>query len=139
MNSPETIIVVEDSKPNRVILCNLLKKLGYNVLEATNGFVALEQLEIVSRDHSKKLVAILSDIMMPDMDGITLLREIRNKKETESLPFVFITAMADKTSIMQAKDLKATGYLLKPVSMERVLKLLNEVFPGRTFKVPESA
>lgn len=127
----ETILVVEDSAPNRTILVHLLKKLGYEVMEAENGEIAWQQLEKFPSDQS--VVAILSDIMMPRMDGIELLKCVRSSSRYKTLPFVLITAVSDKEHIMQAKSLSASGYILKPVTFQRVLTKLQELFPEKHF------
>ncbi|MGE3974194.1 MAG: response regulator [Bdellovibrionales bacterium] len=127
----ETVVVAEDSAPNRSILCHLLKKLGYEVLEAEDGQKALEMLK--ENMASKKIVAIFSDIMMPNMDGITFLKTIRADEQTKDMPFIFITAVSDKDNIIQAKALNVNGYILKPVTFQRVLSKLQELFPAKTY------
>ncbi len=127
----ETIIVAEDSAPNRTILCHLLKKLGYDVIEAEDGQKAWKLL----KEHmsEKKIVAVLSDIMMPNMDGIQFLKNVREDESTKAIPFVLITAVSDKEYIMQAKTLNVNGYILKPVTFQRVLSKLTELFPQKKF------
>src|SRR5690606_5506311 len=108
----ETIIVAEDSQVNRKILVHLLVKLGYNVCEYENGKLAWEAF---ARQDPKDPVAIFSDIMMPEMDGISFLRHVRNDSPNKEVPFVLLTAVSDKDSIVEAKGLNVNGYLLKPV------------------------
>jgi len=127
----ETIIVAEDSAPNRTILCHLLKKLGYDVLEAEDGQKAWNLIQ--EHKAHKKIVAILSDIMMPNIDGIQFLKQVRGDETLKTIPFVLITAVSDKEYIMQAKALHVNGYILKPVTFQRVLAKLQELFPGRAF------
>src|SRR6056297_1781706 len=122
----ELIIVAEDSPPNRKILVHLLEKLGYEVEGYENGAKAIQAL----KDESKgNLVAILSDIMMPEMDGIEFLKEIRSNDSTKDLPFVLITAVSDKEYIVEAKAHQVNGYILKPVTFDRVTNKLKELFP----------
>src|SRR5690242_1646360 len=120
----ELILVAEDSAPNRTILVHLLKKLGYDVIETANGKHAWEELEKLPKD--KNIAAILSDIMMPEKDGIELLRSVRATERYSRVPFVLITAVSDKDYIMQAKSLNVSGYILKPVTFQRVLSKLQE-------------
>jgi CheY-like chemotaxis protein len=126
----ETIVVAEDSAPNRKILAHLLTRLGYNVVAAENGEAALKALN--SGEH-KNIVLLISDIMMPVMDGLALLRLVRESADWKTLPVVLITAVVEKEYIVRAKDMNVNGYILKPVTYERVVTKLSELFPGKTF------
>lgn len=126
----DTIVIAEDSAPNRKILAHLLTKLGFDVVACENGEEAWSKLS--SGEH-KNVVAVISDIMMPIMDGIQLLRNVRGRAEFNSTPFVLVTAVSEKEYITQAKELNVSGYILKPVTFQRVTQKLKELFPGRTF------
>ena len=126
----ETIVIAEDSQVNRKILSHLLVKMGYNVMEYENGKLAWEA---VSRGEAKDPVAIFSDVMMPELDGISFLRNVRNEGPNKTVPFVLLTAVSDKESIYEAKKLNVHGYLLKPVSYDKVKKKLSELFPTKKF------
>ena len=126
----ETIVVAEDSPPNRKILVHLLEKLGYEVESCEDGKMAWEKLE---SGELENVVAVLSDIMMPNMDGLQLLKNVRGKEELKHLPFVLITAVSDREYIMQAKEHNVNGYILKPVTFQRVTSKLKEIFPNKIF------
>jgi CheY-like chemotaxis protein len=128
----ELIVVVEDSAPNRKILMHLLGKLGYETLGYENGKLALEAL---FKGEWKNAVAVLSDVMMPEMDGITLLKNIRENAEFKNVPVVLVTAVSDKDYILQAKNHSVNGYILKPVTFQRVQAKLQELFPDKQFPV----
>ena len=128
----ECIVVAEDSPPNRNILVHLLKKLDFEVIEGENGEAALNEMEA---HPDANIVAILSDIMMPKLNGIELLRKVREIDRYKEIPFVLITAVADKDYIIEAKNLNVNGYILKPVTFERVSSKLKELFPDRKFPV----
>lgn len=130
----EYIVVAEDSPPNRTILVLLLKKLGFKVLECEDGDLAWKAME-ANRD--KKIVAVISDIMMPNMDGMELLRRTRSDEFYTKLPFVFVTAVSEKDYIFEAKNLQAQGYILKPVTYKRVAQKIQEIFPSK--KLPQLA
>lgn len=125
----EKIIVAEDSPPNRKILSHLLFKLGYEVADFENGADAWKALE----SDPARVVAVISDIMMPAMDGIQLLQKIRESKQLKDLPVLLITAVSDKDYISQAKNLHVNGYILKPVTFQRVLQKLKTLFPSKIF------
>ncbi len=126
----EYVVVAEDSPPNRTILVLLLKKLGYKVLECEDGEIAWAHIQ---KNSDKNIVAVISDMMMPNMDGMELLRRVRGSEQFEKLPFVFVTAISEKDYIFEAKNLKANGYILKPVTYNRVTQKLKELFPNRQF------
>lgn len=132
MSEPqEKIVVAEDSPPNRKILMHLLQKLGYEVIGCENGENAWEELQKLKTD--KQLVAVISDIMMPTMNGIDLLKKIRESDEFKDLPVLLVTAVSDKEYIFEAKAMNVNGYVLKPVTFQRVTSKLQELFPNKKF------
>ncbi len=133
-SSDEYILVAEDSPPNRTILVLLLKKLGFKVFECEDGQVAWQMLD---QHRDKNVIAIISDIMMPKVDGMELLRRVRADAKYSSHPFVFVTAVSERDYIYEAKNLNAAGYLLKPVTYQRVAQKIKEIFP--TKKLPSIA
>lgn len=127
----ETILIAEDSPPNRKILGHLLEKLDYNVIECSDGQEAWNFY--LKEESVDGLVAIFSDIMMPSMDGLGLLKNVRKTNKYKETPFVLITAVSDKDYIVQAKSLNVSGYILKPVTFQRMTKKLKELFPSKNF------
>ncbi|MBK9037742.1 MAG: response regulator [Bdellovibrionales bacterium] len=126
----EYILIAEDSPPNRKILAHLLKKLDYEVIECVDGQEAWDKH---LKESKINLVAILSDIMMPNLDGIGLLKCVREQSSYKDIPFILITAVSDKDYIVQAKNLSVNGYILKPVTFQRVTSKLKELFPKKKF------
>ncbi len=126
----EKILIAEDSPPNRKILAHLLEKLGYEVIACENGKQGWETLQ---KGPIENLVAVLSDVMMPEMDGISFLRVVRESEKYAQLPFVLVTAVSDKEYILQARALNVSGYVLKPVTFQRVQSKLQELFPQKVF------
>lgn len=126
----EYVVVAEDSPPNRTILVLLLRKMGYRVLECEDGDIAWKA---INENKDKKIVAVISDLMMPNMDGLELLRRVRNDADFKELPFVLVTAVSDKDYIFEAKTLNVNGYILKPVTYKRVSAKLQELFPEKKF------
>ncbi|MBU0943387.1 MAG: response regulator [Proteobacteria bacterium] len=111
----EIILIVEDSLVNRTLLSNLLSRQGYQVWGAENGKAALETLQQGLPD----LIAL--DIMMPDMDGYTLCRQLKEEARTRDIPVIFISSL-DKTED-KLTGFKAGGvdYITKPFQHEEVL------------------
>src|SRR5665213_714084 len=120
----DTIVIAEDSPPNRKILAHLLEKLGFNIIACENGADAWEAMNDAKNE---RIVAVISDIMMPTMDGIQLLRHIRGQENLVALPVILVTAISEKEYIAQAKELKVNGYILKPVTFQRVTSKLQDL------------
>ncbi len=85
-NSNQWIMLVEDDEVTRSLLASLLQKAGWQVQSAENGKVALEHLNVIKPD------LILTDLMMPEMDGFTLIAQIKARREWQHIPVVVLTA-----------------------------------------------
>ncbi len=108
------ILVVDDNATNRRILVKSLGKIGYEVLEACDGFEAVDMATAQSPD------LILLDIMMPGRDGFEVGRILKSQKITESIPFIFLTAKSEAEDIDRAFSLGGSDYLTKPFKMGEV-------------------
>jgi len=119
-----TILVVEDDSTVRELLKYRLGK-HYDVYTATNGEEALDQVETKIPD------LIISDIMMPKMDGFALQSALQSDKNTRVIPFIFLTARADEEARQQGQRKGVDDYITKPFDMEtllsRVERLLERV------------
>ena len=114
------IIIVDDDRNNRIALFESLSRRGYNVSVAENGAIALD----IIRRNPPELV--ITDIGMPEMDGMQLLRELR--KNSRELPVLIITAHATVDTAVEAMKLGACDYLLKPVGSEIINEVVSRVF-----------
>jgi two-component system, sensor histidine kinase and response regulator len=116
--SKATLLVVED-EPNLLLgIRDILELDDYEVILAQNGKQALQALQD-SSDHLPDL--IVSDIMMPHMDGIDLLREVRRRSEWVTIPFIFLTAKGEKADVQRGKLLGVDDYLIKPFDADDLL------------------
>ena len=116
-------LVVDDFSTMRRIVRNLLKELGFtNVEEAEDGAVALGKL----RDGNFEFV--VSDWNMPNMDGLTLLQNVRADAKLKTLPFLMITAEAKKENIIAAAQAGASGYVVKPFTAATLQEKLEKIF-----------
>lgn len=129
-STKETIIIAEDSPPNRKILAHLLNKLGYEVIACEDGAKGWEEY---SSGKHENVVAVISDIMMPNMDGIEFLKSVRGSDKNPEIPFILVTAVSERDYIVEAKKMRVNGYILKPVTFQRVTAKLSELFPTKTF------
>lgn len=116
------ILFVDDLETNRYLLRTVLTAFGYEILEATNGVEALE----LARRECPDL--IISDILMPQMDGFTLCRECQRDETLRAIPFVFYTATyTDSRDEQLALSLGAARFITKPIKNEEFLAILREV------------
>jgi CheY-like chemotaxis protein len=129
------VLIVEDSVPNRAILALLLRRIGFDVVECDNGDEAWRMIKATG----EKFAAVLSDLMMPEVDGIELLRRVRADEQLVELPFVLVTAVSDREQIFHAKNLNANGYILKPITQKRIELKMRELFPDQAVKAAQSA
>jgi CheY-like chemotaxis protein len=128
----DVILILEDSAPNQNILKRILEKCGYSVLAADDGKIGVGLLEKIKIENLN-LTAIISDIMMPNMDGHQFLEHVKNREDLKAVPFVFLTAVGDKQNVIEAKKWGVNGYLLKPITMDKIKAKLKELFPKRQF------
>jgi two-component system KDP operon response regulator KdpE len=106
------VLVVDDEPPIRKLLRMGLSAQGYDVLDAPNGKTALELLD-------EKPNLIILDLGLPDIDGLELLRRIRNRQE--GLPVVVLSSRGDEAGKVAALDLGADDYVTKPFGMDELL------------------
>lgn len=115
------LLIVDDNATNRKLLRAQLESEGHSVVDAING---VEALKILDRNG---VDGVVSDILMPDMDGYRLCLEIRKKEKTCGLPFIFYTSTYSSPQDQQlAKTVGADNYLSKPASTEIILRALQE-------------
>jgi CheY-like chemotaxis protein len=113
------VLVVDDDARNIFALTTVLENQEMDVMSATNGRHAIELIE-----NTPDLSVVLMDIMMPEMDGYTTIREIRKKPEFRSLPILALTAKAMKGDREKCLEAGASDYVAKPVNTEQLLSML---------------
>ncbi|PDT89831.1 DNA-binding response regulator [Bradyrhizobium sp. Y36] len=113
--APIKVLVIDDEPPIRKLLRMGLTTQGYEILEASNGKIALEKL-------GEAPALIILDLGLPDVQGHELLRTIRARNE--SVPIVVLSSRGDEAGKVQALDLGADDYLTKPFGMEELLARL---------------
>ena len=127
------ILTVDDNSQNLYLLEVLLKTNGYIVDQASNGVEALESA------HKNKPDLIITDILMPTMDGFSLCRTWKNDSELSSIPFIFYTATyTEKKDEDFALSLGADRFVIKPQSPEDLLKIINETLDEQKGKSSKS-
>ena len=122
---PIDVLIVDDSAAIRKILQRMLRQAGLDlgkVLEAGDGIEALEKLS------SQHVDLILSDINMPNMDGIQLLSILKSSADLKQVPVIMITTEGGEAKVMEAVQLGANGYVRKPFTADQIKEKLLGLF-----------
>lgn len=117
-NTAPTILVVEDEQIYRSLLEQTLQENGYQTVGASNGEEALQLLERIRAD------LILSDVRMPKMDGYTFYQRVRESPLLQTIPFLFLTALADKHHMVKGLELGVDDYITKPIDVDSLLAVI---------------
>jgi len=122
--SYKTILVVDDNPDTVTLVKTLLEANGYGVQTAYNG------LEVFSRLEEQKPDLIFLDIMMPQMDGMAVLKRLKGTAETSSIPVIMLTAKVQYEDMIESYELGADYYIFKPFTNTQLIKGINYVFSG---------
>ena len=115
------ILLVDDNKDLRDLASNFLTEFGHKVTECENGKFALVELE------KDKYHIILSDIRMPVMDGIQLLKRVKQSPKLKDIPIILITGEPSPELEEESINYGVFGYLLKPFNIEELLFLIEKI------------
>ncbi len=114
MNPPEKILIVDDTPTNIRLLTEALEPLGYEILAASNGG---QGLKIAARSRPD---LILLDVVMPDMDGYSVCRTLKEDAVTREIPVLFVTAKEETRHVLKGFQVGAVDYIPKPFQVEEV-------------------
>jgi two-component system, chemotaxis family, chemotaxis protein CheY len=120
-----TVLVVDDFSTMRRIVRNILRELEFkDILEADDGSSAVEILK------SQKVDLVVSDWNMPKMTGLDLLKFVRSNEPTKDLPFLMVTAEAQKENIVEAVKARVSNYIIKPFTAITLSEKLAKILPN---------
>lgn len=128
MKKQLTILIVDDNPENLSVLGNILGKNGHNLIFAQNGVVALNVAK------KRKPTLILLDIMMPNMDGFEVCRQLKQNVTLAEIPVIFLTAKTEKEDVITGLKLGAVDYVTKPFNQEELLARVNTHLELQTAK-----
>jgi two-component system chemotaxis response regulator CheY len=127
MASGIRFLVVDDFSTMRRIIKNFLNELGYtNVAEADDGKTALPVLKAGNIDF------LITDWNMPGMQGLELLREVRNDPATKKLPVLMVTAEAKREQIVEAAQAGVNGYVVKPFTAQALKDKIDKILASQS-------
>jgi two-component system chemotaxis response regulator CheY len=116
-----TILAVDDSASMRQMVRFTLEGAGYKVVQAEDGVEALQLAKASTAD------LVLTDVNMPRMDGITLVRELRTLDQYKGIPMLVLTTESGQDTKMRGKQAGATGWIVKPFNPEQLLATIAKV------------
>jgi two-component system, chemotaxis family, chemotaxis protein CheY len=117
----KTILIVDDSESIREVVNFTLENEGYNVLIGNDGKDALKFLD------GQNIDLVITDLHMPEMNGIELIKEIRKMESYQRIPILFLTTESQASKKMEAKEAGATGWIIKPFVPAKLLAAINKV------------
>lgn len=128
--SNHKVLIVDDNEVDRKLIAKTLDKMGCIVLTAVDGEIGLHLA------LSEKPDLILSDNNMPNMDGLTMCRELRENEETRDIPVIFLTGNASPAMVIDCFDMtNVDNYMCKPINtkllMTQIEDILNEHLPKK--------
>ncbi len=120
--STKNLLVVDDSATTRMLISLTLKKEGvYRIVEVSNGREAVDKLSVESVD------CVLTDINMPQMNGLDLISYIRSQHREPKLPIIVITTQGEEEARDKGMAQGANAYLTKPISGPKLVSLVKEL------------
>jgi two-component system chemotaxis response regulator CheY len=127
VSTQKTILIADDSPAMRSMLVSAIEVLGeYRIVEASSGFEALRLLP------REKVDLILTDINMPDINGLELISYLRNNSNYRSIPVIIISTEGSQKDIDKGKRLGANEYLIKPFDPERFQAIISSYLSSAT-------
>lgn len=120
-----TIFLIDDSATILMSMETILGKAGYGIAKASSGEDAVAQLE-----KGLKPGLIITDIHMPGMNGIELIRKVRSMAGLQFIPILVVTTESQQSKRDEARAAKATGWLVKPVQPDDLLRVVKQILPN---------
>jgi two-component system chemotaxis response regulator CheY len=121
----KTFLIVDDSASMRQLVAFTIKDAGYDVLLAENGKDALEKMS------RAKVDMVITDLNMPEMDGITLIRELRGKVDYKFIPIIMLTTESQDVNKQEGRAAGASGWIVKPFSPSQLMDVVKKFMKER--------
>jgi two-component system chemotaxis response regulator CheY len=116
----KTFLIVDDSASMRQLITFTIKDAGYDVLLAENGRDALDKMSHV------KIDMVITDLNMPEMDGITFIRELRAKADYKFVPIIMLTTESQEAKKQEGRAAGASGWIVKPFTPSQLMDVVKK-------------
>lgn len=116
----KTIFAVDDSPTARASIEYTLTKAGFKVVLAEDGLIALNKI----KTFTENIDVFLFDVNMPNMDGITLIKKVRELDDHKFTPILFLTTESQESKKMEGKSAGASGWIVKPFEPEQLIAVI---------------
>ncbi|HHN63863.1 MAG TPA: response regulator [Nitrospirae bacterium] len=116
----KTVLIVDDSTSMRQMVSFTLKDAGYEIVEAVNGRDALNKV------NGRKIEMVITDLNMPEMDGIELIRQLRCSAGLRFTPIVMLTTESQESKKEEGKRAGASGWIVKPFTPEQLVSVVKK-------------
>lgn len=120
---PRTAVIVDDSTSMGQMVSFAMTEAGFSVLEAGNGQEGLKHLD------GKRVELIITDLNMPVMDGITMLKQVRAKPQYKFTPILMLTTESQEAMKQAGRAAGATGWIVKPFNLPQLLQVIKKLVP----------
>lgn len=118
-----SILIVDDSVSIRQSVRFILEQGGYTVFDAADGVEGLKKL------FEQKVQLVITDVNMPNMDGISMLKKIRETEGIKFVPVLVLTTESQGSMVDEGKKAGATGWIVKPFNNEKLLETIKKILP----------
>jgi two-component system, chemotaxis family, chemotaxis protein CheY len=115
------ILAVDDSVSVRRMVSFTLIREGYDVVEAANGEDAIKRLD------SDKIDMVITDLNMPRMNGLELLKKVREDPAKKFMPIIMLTTESDRDTVLEGKASGVTGWIIKPFTPDKLIEVVKRV------------
>ncbi|MHB8882174.1 MAG: response regulator [Thermodesulfovibrionales bacterium] len=117
----KTIMTVDDSASVRQMVSFTLKQLGHHIVEAANGVDALKKMDL------RPIDMLITDINMPELDGISLVKKVRENPAYRFIPIIMLTTESQAEKKQEGKAAGATGWIVKPFRPDQLIAVVKKV------------
>ncbi len=118
---PKTIMTVDDSASMRQMIAFTLKKAGYEVLDAVDGEDAIRKID------GKEVHLTITDLNMPNLDGIGLIKKLKITPEHKFMPILMLTTESQESKKQEGKAAGAAGWIVKPFKPEQLVAVVKKI------------
>jgi DNA-binding response OmpR family regulator len=125
LSSGSIILVAESDKATQNQLADALKGAGYRVIQAPDG------LQAITKVDAQKPDLVIAEAILPELDGMRLLKALKSRPETRAIPVILLTAKADPSAMIEGIAAGARFYVVKPFQMEDLLSKVKRALKGK--------